>query len=268
MRPSSFNQPVILGRTGLKVGRLGIASSFGAPASAYEEAFERGCNYFTWGSFIRGRSSAMKTAISNIVKKGRREDLVLGMVTYAHNARLTEYFLKKGLAAAGVEYCDVLILGYYPGRPPHKVMDGALDLKAKGLVRYIGLTSHNRSLFPRLVRDEQIDVFHIRYNAVHRGAETETFPFLTGENRPGVVSFTATSWKQLLKSRKMPPGIQPPGAAACYRFVLSHPTVDVCMMGARNVGQMRENLAVLDAGPLSVEEMARMCRIGDHIHRG
>lgn len=33
--------------THLKVGRLGISSSFGAPAAAYEAAFERGCNYFT-----------------------------------------------------------------------------------------------------------------------------------------------------------------------------------------------------------------------------
>lgn len=263
--PSSFSQPVTLGRTGLKVGRLGIASSFGASAAAYEEAFERGCNYFSWGNFLRGRSAAMKTAISNIIKSGRRDDLVLGMVSYAHNARLTEFFLKKGLAAAGVAYADVLILGYYPKRPPRKVIDGALNLKEKGFVRFIGLTSHNRHLFPELSRDESFDVFHVRYNAVHRGAETETFPFLTGENRPGVVTFTATSWQQLLKPRKMPPGEHPPGAVDCYRFVLSHPGVDIGMMGARNIDQMRENLATLDAGPMTEQELAQMRKIGDFI---
>jgi aryl-alcohol dehydrogenase-like predicted oxidoreductase len=30
--------------------------------------------------------------------------------------------------------------------------------------------------------------------------------------------------------------------------------------------QMRENLAVLDAGPMSEDELARMRRIGDHVH--
>jgi hypothetical protein len=35
-----------LGNTGLTVGRLGVAASYGAPASAIEEAFDRGCNYF------------------------------------------------------------------------------------------------------------------------------------------------------------------------------------------------------------------------------
>ena len=39
-----------LGGTGLKVGRLGLAASYGAPAEAFEEAFEKGCNYFYLGS--------------------------------------------------------------------------------------------------------------------------------------------------------------------------------------------------------------------------
>lgn len=64
-----FSEKTILGRTGLKVGRLGISSSFGAPSAAYEAAFDRGCNYFTWGTFIRGRSGAMRRAIRNIRAK-------------------------------------------------------------------------------------------------------------------------------------------------------------------------------------------------------
>ena len=50
-----FSEKATLGRTGLRVGRLGISSSFDAPAMAFEEAFERGCNYYTWGTFIKGR---------------------------------------------------------------------------------------------------------------------------------------------------------------------------------------------------------------------
>jgi hypothetical protein len=47
-----FNGKVILVRTGLAVGLIGISSSFGAPASAYEEAFEKGCNYFPFRLFF------------------------------------------------------------------------------------------------------------------------------------------------------------------------------------------------------------------------
>lgn len=51
----TFSEQVVLGRTGLKVGRLGVASGYWVSAEAIEEAFERGCNYMTWGTFIKGR---------------------------------------------------------------------------------------------------------------------------------------------------------------------------------------------------------------------
>jgi aryl-alcohol dehydrogenase-like predicted oxidoreductase len=262
-----FKKKTTLGRTGLKVARLGISSSFGAPAEAFEEAFERGCNYFTWGTFIKGRSSTMREAIRNIVKKGHRDNLVVAMLSYAHSAFLTERFFLRGLRDLGVEYADILILGYYPLRPSQRVIDGALRLKEQGMTRFIGLTSHNRKLFPQLQKEGLFDVFHIRYSAAHRGAEQETFPYLKGKDRPGVVSFTATAWKRLLKAKKMPPGERPPSAVDCYRFVLSNPSVDVCMMGARNLNQMRENLKTLNKGPMSAEELKRMRRIGDYIYK-
>jgi len=93
-----FNAPLSLGRTGLRVGRLGIASGYGAPAEAIEEAFERGCNYWTWGTVVKGRSKHMLRAIRNVVAKGQRDKLVLSMFTYAHNA----YFTEKGAKAAAV----------------------------------------------------------------------------------------------------------------------------------------------------------------------
>lgn len=262
-----FREPAVLGRTGLSVGRLGISSSFGAPAAAFEEAFERGCNYFTWGTFVKGRSSEMRRAIRTICAGGGRERLVLSMLTYAHSAFLTEKFFLHGLRSIGLDYADVLVLGYFPKRPPQRVIDGAMRLKEKGLVRFLGLTGHNRKLFSSLRREGLFDLFHIRYNAAHRGASDDTFPFLSGEARPGVVSFAATCWERLLSQRRMPPGMEPPSAADCYRFVLSNPAVDVCMMGAKSLDQMRANLTVLDTEPMVGEELDRICRIGDHVKR-
>ncbi len=262
----NFHEPAVLGRTGLKVGRLGIASGYGAPTAAIEEAFEWGCNYFTWGTVIKGYSAPMRQALKNIVAKGQRDRLVLATFTYAHNNFLTERLLARGLKSAGLDHADVLILGYFSRRPPRRLIDGALRMKEKGLIRFIGLSSHNRKLLGELARNGEFDVMHLRYNAAHRGAETEIFPFLEGERRPGIVSFTATRWGKLLAPKKMPPGEKPPTAADCYRFVLSHPAVDVCISGAKTAEQMRANLAGLDAGPMSDAELARMRRIGDHVH--
>jgi predicted aldo/keto reductase-like oxidoreductase len=266
MKITNFHQPVVLGRTELQVGRLGIASGYRAPTAALEEAFERGCNYFTWGTIIKGYSDHLRQALNNIVAKGQRDRLVLAMFSYAHNNFFTERLFRRGLKSAGLDHADVLILGYFSRRPPRRLIDGALRMKEKGLVRFIGLSSHNRKLLGELGSDGEFDVLHVRYSAAHRGAETEIFPSLGGETRPGIVAFTATRWGKLLNPKKMPPGETPPTAADCYRFVLSSPSVDVCMSGAKTAEQMHENLGALDAGPMSEEELARMRRIGDHVH--
>jgi aryl-alcohol dehydrogenase-like predicted oxidoreductase len=264
----TFNEPVVLGRTGLKVGRLGLASGYGAPAEAFEEGFERGCNYWTWGTVVKGRSKHMLKAIRGVVAKGQRDKLVLAMFTYAHSAFFTEKLFHKGLRAAGLERTDLLILGYFSKTPPRRVVEGALQLKEKGLVRFLGLSSHNRKLIANLAAEGVIDVFHFRYNAAHRGAEAEIFPQLPAANGPGMVAFVGTANGRLLRPKNMPPGEVPPFAADCYRFVLSHPSVHVCMTGTKTLAQMRENLSVLDSDPLSADEMARLRRIGDYIHAG
>lgn len=261
-----FSQPTVLGKTGLKVGRLGISSSFGAPTEAFEEAFERGCNYFTWGTFIKGRLPAMREAIRNLIAKGKRHELVIGLLAYSHSGFLTERFCQSALRALGTDYIDVLLLGYYSWTPSQGIIESALSLKQTGLTRFIGITGHERKMFPEFRKMGVFDLFHLRYNAVHRGAETEVFPYIGGDDRPGVVSFTATAWRKLLNPKKMPAGEQPPSAADCYRFVLSNRAVDICMTGTQTLDQMRHNLGVLQMGPMTDQEMARMRRIGDHVY--
>ena len=260
-----FKEKIQLGNTGLMVNRLGIASSYGAPAEAYEEAFERGCNYFTWGSFIKGRSRELKKALRNIIAKGERDKLVISFLDYSHSKFLSDRYVKRGLRKLGTDYADVLLLGWY-SRASKRWIDGALKMKERGLVKAIGITSHTRPLFPELAKEGIFDIFHVRYNAANSGAEQDLFPHLDPKTRPGIVVFTATKWGQLLNQKKMPEGYTAPTATDCYRFVLSNPNVDVCMMGAKTIEQMRENLAAIDLGPLSDEEMIRMRKIGDYVY--
>jgi predicted aldo/keto reductase-like oxidoreductase len=261
-----FNQKKMLGKSGLKCGRIGIASSFGAPTEAYEMAFERGCNYFTWGTFIKGRSSHLEEALKNLFKQGKRDQIILSMISYAHSSIITNHYFKKGLKKLGTGYADVLILGYYSKPPPTRVIEGAVKLKEQGLIRAIGITTHQRKVIPQLAQQGILDLYHVRYNAVNSGADKDVFPRLPKTDPPGMVAFTATCWKRLLNPKKMPPGEKPPTPQECYRFVLSNPHIDVCMVGAKNTQQMKENLEVLDQGPMSQEELQRMRKIGDHIY--
>jgi hypothetical protein len=51
---SDFRQRVVLGKTGLLVSRLGLASSYGLDADGVEEAYQqKGINYLYWGSMRR-----------------------------------------------------------------------------------------------------------------------------------------------------------------------------------------------------------------------
>ncbi len=261
-----FQEQTTLGRTGLIVGRLGIASSYGAPAEAYEEAFERGCNYFTVGSFLQGRKEGMVRAIRNIVARGKRDELVVSMAEYTHSRLLGHPHFMRGLKKMGLDHVDILFLGYYPSRPREGILKWVRDLKERGLVRFVGISSHNRSVFPRLAEEGPIDVFHIRYNAANNGAEKDVFPFLPVESKPGIVAYTATRWGQLLKESRMPPGEAPLKASDCYRFVLSNPFVNICLTGTRTLEMMRENLETLELGPLSEAEMERVRRIGAYVY--
>ncbi len=255
-----------LGTTGIEVARIGISSSFGAGADVFYAAAERGCNYFTWGTFIKGRSDAFRAFVRDMCRQGRRTELVIGLLSYSHSALLGDRFLNSALSQLGTDYLDGLILGYYPKRPPQRVLDWALQAREKGVVRAIGMTTHNRKAVAGLMEEGLIDYFHIRYNAVHRGAEEDIFPNLKTPG-PGIVTFTATSWRQLLNRKKMPADTPVPSAGDCYRFVLSRAEVDVCMMGVKNLQMFEANMAELDKGPMSAEELAWMRSIGDHLYR-
>lgn len=254
-----------LGQTGCRVGRLGISSSYRADRAVFEEAFEYGCTYFNWGTFIRGRSAEFRQFMQQVVRQGKRQQIFLGLLSYSHSKFLSTRFLHSALGQLGTDYVDGLLLGYFSSRPPRRLLDWSLAMKEQGVVRSIGITTHNRKLVAPLAAEGEIDYFHLRYNAVHRGAEEDVFPHL-GEQRPGLVTFTATCWGKLMDPRKMAEGVTPPTAGDCYRYVLTNEYVDVCMMGVKDRQMLRDNLRTIEKGPMSEEEMTRMRDIGDYLY--
>ncbi len=261
----SYRDRVVLGKTGLAVSPLGLAGGYGVPAKGVEKAYhEFGINYMYWGSVRRG---GMRTALRNLAPN-HRDDLVVVLQSYDRFGPLLSTFFERGLRKLAIDYADVLLLGWMNGPPRKGVIEAALRLKEQGKVRFIALSSHHRPFFAEMARGEvdlPIDIFMVRYNAAHRGAENDVFPHLP-EDGPGVTAYTATRWGQLLKPSKMPDGEAPMTASECYRFALSHPSVNLCMMGPKNEAELDQGLKAVDAEPLSEEELVRIRRIGDHVH--
>ncbi|MGB2804331.1 MAG: hypothetical protein WBD64_05480 [Candidatus Zixiibacteriota bacterium] len=255
--------PAILGRTGLQVGRLGLSAAYGTPARAVEEAFEQGVNYFYWGALRRG---LMAEGIRRLARKNR-DKMVVVIQNYWPWAKLMPQSLERALREVRIEYADVLLFSTLKRRPNQRAIDAALALKEKGLIRHLGLACHHRPRFAEVEKEKIFDVYHIRYNAVHRGAERDVFPLLPEKDGPGIVIFTATCHTKLLRRGFVPRNERTPKAGDCYRFVLSHPSVHVCVSGPINLKETRENLRILGMGPMTEEELAWMRRVGDHIYR-
>jgi aryl-alcohol dehydrogenase-like predicted oxidoreductase len=262
-----FRDSIPLGQTGLSVSRLGIGSSWVGSERFIEEAVEQGINYLYWGSI---RRPAFGRAIRNVARRNRA-GIVLTVQSYSRVAALMAPSVEIALRRAGVEYFDFLLLGMWNQPPRQALVDAALRLRAQGKVRHLMLSTHNRPSLQGHFRDFEagrspFDVFMLRYNAVHRGAERDVFPHLPAQRPPGLIAYTATRWGHLLDPAKMAPGQSPPLASDCYRFALSHPAVSLVLCGPANREQMQEAIRALDAGPLTADETARMRRIGDHVY--
>jgi aryl-alcohol dehydrogenase-like predicted oxidoreductase len=261
---SDFSNKVVLGRTGLSVSRLGVGSAYGVSYEACRKAFDCGINYFFWGSV---RTPGMGLAVREIART-RREDIVVVLQCYVRPHRLVRRSIEMGLKKLGIDHADILLLGWHDKLPEEKLLETAIRMKGQGLFRFLGISSHQRPLFEKYLGDGVYDVFHVRYNAAHRGAEKEIFPYLPEKARsPGIVSFTNTRWGDLLKPKNMPFAITAPSASDCYRFVLSDSHVDVAICGPKNDAEMDEALSVLTSGPMDEEELLRMRLIGGHVHQ-
>lgn len=260
---AGFPERVTLGRSGLEVGPLGMSGGYGAPKDALLRAFDRGVNYWYHGS---RRAKGMTQAIREIVQAGKRDQLVVVLQSYSRSAWLLERTFTRGLKALRIDYADVLLLGWFNQLPSRSVMEKVVSLRQRGLCRHIAISSHHRPSFVDYARDPRFNIMHLRYNAAHVGAERDVFPHLDPDDRPGMVAYTVTRWRDLLKPSKMPAGEPPLRARDCYRFAMSHPNIDVSMTGPSNAEHVDEALAALDEGPLTSEEDERFRRVGEHVH--
>ncbi len=259
---ASFEDVVQLGRSDLKVGPLGISGGYGAPKEGLLRAFDRGVNYWYYGS---RRAPGMTQAIHELVEAGKRDQLVVVLQSYSRWSRFLEKTFTAGLRKLKIDHADVLLLGWHNSLPAEAILERAVDLQSRGLCRHIAISCHHRPSFVHYARDARFGVMHLRYNAAHTGAEQDIFPHLDEGDRPGLVVFTATRLKSLLKPSLTPAGEAPMRARDCYRFVLSQPHIQCCMTGPANAEQVDEALAALDDGPVSEEEDARFRRIGAHV---
>lgn len=254
------------------VCRLGLSTRGNTSLEATDvlEAFRRGIRYFNWCCHSDGMSAAVRR-----MTRDQRKELVLALQFYARDAEGARRELDKYLKELGTDYVDVVTHYYLEHRDewdqihgPGGAAEVLEEARRDGVVRAVGVTTHQRRLGAELARAGVIDLLMIRYNAAHRGAETDIFP-ITDEARIPVVAYTGVRWGALLKpTADDPQGFTPPSAPDCYRFVLGHPSVGVALMAPNGRKELEENLEILDDWrALSEDEHRALREHGERVHR-
>jgi aryl-alcohol dehydrogenase-like predicted oxidoreductase len=268
MTPTESNPftHTLLGRTGIPVFRLGLSASYFPGVAAVGRAVERGVNLL----FLFGFDVQMVRALRELLPKQREKLVVVsGAYNLVYGHLDIRRSLERRLRQLRTDYIDAfLLLGVMHEKEfTEEVREDLLKLKEEGKVRAMGLSTHDRKFAGTLAREGKVDVLMIRYNAAHRGAEEDIFPFLQPHN-PGVIGYTATRWRYLIRRSKKWPAHRPvPSPGQTYRFVLSSPHIHAALTAPRSVKQLDQNLDALAAGPLTDAEMDYICRYGDAVRR-
>lgn len=232
-----------------RVLRLGLATRGNTHLEAADvaHAVARGVNYLNWCGYDDGLARALRE------KRIDRERVVVAIELESRDRASAGRELEQARRRLGTERIDVVTFYYVEAQEEWDEITGAggafealEQARAAGLVRLVGLTTHQRRLGARWLESGRLGLAMIRYNAAHRGAEQEVFP-VTSRLRIPVVAFTAQRWGALNKPTKEdPPGFAPPAPREWYRFALANPNVSVVLMAPDNRRELDEDLSLLD----------------------
>jgi aryl-alcohol dehydrogenase-like predicted oxidoreductase len=249
---------VELPRLGNRVFRLGVSGTYGLQTRDIHRAAELGVNFWFWTKNMRKVTPALK----EILARDREKHVVAAMGGLTVTARGPSKIVDRARRLLGIDTVDLYLLSYLGriSRFSRAIQDTLVQLRESGAVRAVGTSTHNRVLAGKLARDSILDALMIRYNAAHPGAEQDIFPHLQTRN-PLLISYTTTSWRQLLKPLKgiqTPPfpgdeSVPPLTPELCYRFVLQSPHVHVALTAPKTVAQLEQNIKSIEQGPLPKE---------------
>ena len=248
-------------KLGHNLYRLGLSGTFNLDEAGCREALER-IQYVFWTPRMKQLTPALRDALA----RDRERYVVSTGPMFAYFPGSVRRAAEAALKTLGTDHLDVLQL-YWLGKMSvftGAVQEELLKLREEGKVRALGVSIHDRVRAGRLAEHSMLDLLMIRYNAAHPGAEQDIFPRLLNRGR-AIVAYTATAWRKLLTLPKGRTG-RVPTAGDCYRFCLTDPHVDLVLTAPRTVSELRENLAALEKGPLSPEEMAFMRDFGRAVH--
>ena len=242
----------ILGKTGLKISRLGLG---GIPIQKIDKDGARALI----AELVREDVNFIDTARGYTVSEeylgyaleGVRDKFVLATKSTARTKDAMAKDIDTSLAMLRTDYIDLYQL-HNPGAAdmktvlaPGGALEALIEAKAAGKIGHIGITLHSLDVFREAVNLPWVETIMFPYNIVETQGEELIAKCL--ENNIGFICM-----------KPLAGGAIEDGTIA-IRFVLSNPAVTVVIPGMADKAELTENkAATVDTAPISDKENAKI----------
>lgn len=246
---------VTLGKTGLKIARLGFG---GIPIQRVDAATTRqliermaelGINYLD-----TARGYTVSEEYLGEAMEGLRDKFIIATKSMARTKEAMAADIEVSLKNLCTDYIDV----YQVHNPtveqleqviaPGGALEALMEAKAAGKIGHIGLTGHSLEIFDMALEQDWVEVFMFPYNIVETQAEKQIRR--CAEKNIGFVVMKPLAGGAI------------EDATLAIRFICSNPNVTVVIPGMYDVKEIDQNMeAVEDTSPLTEEELAKMQEI-------
>ena len=276
-----------LGNTGLKVSEIGLGcegfseDEYRNARRLFDEAERQGINYFD----LYASDPKVRASVGDALE-GRREKFIIqshlcsiwknGQYKRSRNIDKVRAGMKEMLALLKTDYIDVGMIHYVDSLADWKeIADGpvlayAKELKEKGVIRHIGLSSHNPQVALEAVKSGNIEVLMFSVNPcydlqpasedveelwaeknyeehlVNMDPERQELYEVCQSLGVGITVMKAFGGGDLLDEKLSPAG-KALTVNQCLHYALTRPAVATVLAGAHSVEQLRTSLAYEDA---------------------
>ena len=243
-------QYVTLGKTGLKISRMGFG---GIPIQRIdregtkvlmERLLEEGINYID-----TARGYTVSEEFLGYALEGIRDRFVLATKSMSRTKEAMAADIEKSLSNLRTDYIDL----YQVHNPnleqleqvisPGGALEALLEAKEAGKIGHIGLTAHSVAVFERALELPWVETIMFPYNIVE--SQGEELMHRCTEKNVGFIDMKPLAGGAI------------EDASLALRFVCANPDVTVVIPGMYDLAEIEQNLkAVNDEAPLTEEEKA------------
>lgn len=249
----------LLGDAKTPVSALALSGHYRVPPEGFAIGMSRGVNLFFWEP-----NYDTLTAFTRGISNSQRQQLHFITGSFEATPQAIRKDAERALRVLRIDRIELFVLFWTRSwqRLDDAVRRELDQLQREGIVRMVGLSTHDRSLALQAIHQSWNPVM-VRHSAAHRGAEDSIFPAAIASGT-SLLAFNSTCYGRLLTPLKDGTRV---AAADCYRYTLSHAAVTCCLCAPATLTQLQENLQVLDNRSLDPATQDNLRKVGAIVYQ-